>query len=458
MSSEQQQRFGIIAPHPPVMVERVGGRRAHVTQSSIDAMGRAAQVLSDWAPSSLVVMSPHAPGVADAVAVDGSTHFRGSLGQFGDNQQHDWEGDPGLAASIVSALSARGVPVIERAATPSLEPGALDHGSLVPLLFLDPRERYALVVISLSWLSLALHRLIGEAVAAAADACGRRVAFIASGDLSHRLNPDAPAGFAPDAHIFDETLVDTVTAGRLADLTSIDPDLIEEAGQCGLRSFIALGGFLGPDPVPTEVLSYEGPWGVGYLVALAGAGARTHSQSPADAADTPPTHGDTEIVALARAAIESWVREGRRLAHPRLHDPLYPAHAGCFVSLHRGDALRGCIGTTEPTCDDLAHEVVTNAVHAATRDPRFPALQPAELADLDVKVDVLHEPQPCTRSDLDPREWGVIVTSGWRRGLLLPDLEAVDDIDTQISIARAKAGVAEDEPCTLERFRVDRYT
>jgi len=141
-----------------------------------------------------------------------------------------------------------------------------------------------------------------------------------------------------------------------------------------------------------------------------------------------------------------------------LDDAGYPAVAGAFVSLHRGGELRGCIGTIGPTQATLAEEVAHNAIEAAVHDPRFPPLGLDELSDLDVKVDVLHAPESCDIEALDPHTYGVIVTQGWRRGLLLPDLDGVDDVATQVSIAMRKAGIDEPTGCELQRFKVDRYT
>ena len=245
----------------------------------------------------------------------------------------------------------------------------------------------------------------------------------------------------------------------------LDPEMVEAGGECGLRSFITLGGFLGDD-APTRVLAYEGPWGVGYLTALAGADALRLPQSAEDAGRVTPESGrkggaagrpESEIVGLARRTIEAFVRERRVLEPPPLSDAAFPERAGAFVSLHREGELRGCIGTILPTQETLAEEVAHNAIQAATADPRFPPMSPGELADLDVKVDVLRQPETCRVSDLDPRQYGVIVSSGWRRGLLLPDLEGVDDVRTQVEIAMRKAGINPGEPCSFERFQVDRY-
>ncbi len=238
---------------------------------------------------------------------------------------------------------------------------------------------------------------------------------------------------------------------------------MEAGGECGLRSIITLGGFVGDDPVPSRVLAYEGPWGVGYLTALVGEDALAAlSVAQVSVAESGRKGGmpgtpESEIVSLARGTIEYHLGAGHR-PDAVLSDPVYPARAGAFVSLHRQGQLRGCIGTIAPTWPTLAEEVAHNAVQAATEDPRFPPLQRHELDDLDVKVDVLHAPESCQVSDLDPSRYGVIVTSGGRRGLLLPDLEGVDDVGTQVSIALQKAGIPENTPCSLERFLVDRYS
>jgi len=457
--------FGVISPHPPIFVPGVGGSRAHTTQASLDALGAMAEALAAFGPESLVIMSPHAPAVADGIAVDDSESFSGSLGQFGDPSAYHWPGDPVLAHAILSELEHAGIPCLPRSAGPRLKAGWLDHATIVPLSFLDPSQRHPIVIMSLSYLSYESHRLAGRAVRAAADRTGRRIAFIASGDMSHRLTPDAPAGYSPRAVDLDTEIRSLVEQGALSQLMHIDPDLVDAGGECGLRSFITLGGYAGEDPVPTRVLAYEGPWGVGYLSALVGAEAlaacdtRGFQRTP-ETGHKGGMAGDdrSEIVALARTTITNHL-QGHADAHPpALSDADYPARAGTFVSLHRGGGLRGCIGTILPTQDTLAKEVMANAIQAAFHDPRFPPLSAEELADLEISVDVLHEPESCTIDELDPKRYGVVTSSGWRRGLLLPDLEGVDDVTTQVAIAMQKAGIRPGEPCSYERFRVDRYT
>ena len=165
------------------------------------------------------------------------------------------------------------------------------------------------------------------------------------------------------------------------------------------------------------------------------------------------------IVALAKQTVEMYTRQGKVPALPKPLPPEMKEKAGVFVSIHRknGD-LRGCIGTFEPQQKNVAEEIITNAISSATRDPRFPPITPEELKDLDYSVDVLTTPEPVEdESQLDPKKYGVIVECGWRRGLLLPDLEGVDSVDYQIDICCQKGGISPDEPLSLYRFGVKRY-
>jgi AmmeMemoRadiSam system protein A len=164
------------------------------------------------------------------------------------------------------------------------------------------------------------------------------------------------------------------------------------------------------------------------------------------------------ITALAKETVEKYVREGKRPAPPAELTPEMKGKAGVFVSIHKKGALRGCIGTFEPQEPNVAREIIANAISSATRDPRFNAITPEELKDLDYSVDVLTAPEPVDDvRQLDPKKYGVIVEAGWRRGLLLPDLEGVDTAEYQIDICRQKGGIGPDEPVQLYRFEVKRY-
>lgn len=173
-----------------------------------------------------------------------------------------------------------------------------------------------------------------------------------------------------------------------------------------------------------------------------------------------PLAAEDAWVRLARCALETYVRTGQRPATlpDDLPEALTTERAGAFVSLHKDGALRGCIGTIAPTCENLAWEIVQIAVSACSRDPRFAPVREEELEALEYSVDVLGTPEPVENTDdLDPKRYGVIVSAGGRRGLLLPDLDGVDSVRRQLDIACQKAGIRANEPYTIQRFEVVRH-
>jgi AmmeMemoRadiSam system protein A len=164
------------------------------------------------------------------------------------------------------------------------------------------------------------------------------------------------------------------------------------------------------------------------------------------------------LVKLAKDTIKKYIEDGAVLGAPPDLIPEMTEKAGVFVSIKKNGELRGCIGTFQPTTKDVASEVIQNAISAATQDPRFPPVDSSELDTLEYSVDVLTEPEKVDgKQDLDPRKYGIIVKSGDRKGLLLPDLQGVDTIDEQISIASMKGGIYLGEDIELYRFEVKRY-
>lgn len=253
---------GCICPHPPLLIPEIG-------RGSLDEVAATVRGMQDLArdvgePETVVVVSPHTPGYADVHLVKSAPHLTGDFGAFGCPEvSFSFENDiPFVDLLLALAGGDGGV---------ALAPGdedILDHGVLVPLSFLQPRRIVSLSVVS----PYRPHRALGQLVRRCAEELGRDVLFLASGDLSHRLIPSAPAGYDPRGKVFDETVVDLMRAGDFPALAALDKALVSGAGECGLRSVIGLGGFLGDDASrqPT-VYSYEGPFGVGYLVAHFGA-------------------------------------------------------------------------------------------------------------------------------------------------------------------------------------------
>jgi len=168
--------------------------------------------------------------------------------------------------------------------------------------------------------------------------------------------------------------------------------------------------------------------------------------------------GEHSLVQLARKTITTFIKNGKMIESPVELTAEMQGRAGVFVSLHRRGELRGCIGTFSPTTKNVAEEIIHNAATAATQDPRFSPVREDELEDLEISVDVLTDPVPAASTkELDAKRYGVIVKSGSRRGLLLPDLPGVKTPEEQIAICRQKAGIRENEPVELFKFEVRRF-
>lgn len=259
----------VITPHPPIIVPEVGGERRLEADSTVQAMAQLGGLVAEAAPDTLVLLSPHAPLMRKAMGVCVAERYEGSFSSFGAPEVRlEFKGNTDLAKAIMRSSLERQVSVRGLAGGKE-EPFPLDHGALVPLYFLSGRlpSTPRLVLLSFSLQSLPAHVDFGQAISEALSAHPGRTLFVASGDLSHRLIPGAPAGYSPQAAAFDDQVVRAVREERLEDLLSIPEDLRETAGECGYRSLLVLHGLLQDLPYSARVLSYEGPFGVGYLVA-----------------------------------------------------------------------------------------------------------------------------------------------------------------------------------------------
>ncbi len=482
-------------PHPPLIVPAVGQGQEAAIADTVAAYEDIARRAAAHDPDVIVIVSPHAPLYRDGFFIADTPDEMGSLAAFGHAEETiATHTDLPLARAIAERLGRRSIPAV--GAPHGQE--AIDHGAFVPLHFLNQAvdlETVDVVRVGLSGLSPSDHHFLGQSITRAAEKLGRRCVLVASGDMSHTLSAEGPYGFNDAGPAFDRAVEGIFARGTLQELFALDPVLCSEAAECGLRSFEIMAGALEGLPFTPQLLSYEGPFGVGYGIAafeveagpssteeeveaeVRGAHARSaHARSAAEPADpardpsadrSSPADGGVApgpeadpLVALARLSVESIVGTGRILPLPdNLPEELTGRRAGAFVSLHEFGNLRGCIGTIAPARSCLAEEIIMNGAAAATEDPRFAPVRPVELDHLSYSVDVLGEPEPVDcLEELDPTRYGVIVTHGFKRGLLLPDLEGVDTVFDQIAIAKKKAGIAPDEDAKLERFEVVRHT
>lgn len=444
-----------IVPHPPLAVPEVGRGQEKAIQATLDGYEEVARRIAHHAPDTIVIISPHTAYYADLIHLAGGSGAEGDLSQFRASEVRcTLAYDEAFRDALERAADARDIPVGQA----SGQPRALDHGMMVPLYYVNkvyPANCYQAVSIGGSALPRPTLMEFGRCIASVAEALDRTCVLLVSGDLSHKLKDDGPYGFDPAGPAFDREFVRIVKSGTVNEFATLDANLCEDAAECGLSGFMMMAGAIDEvreqtgDAFTSKLISYEGPFGVGYGVA---AFERTCARSSTAQHEDP-------LIRLAIQTVSLFVRTGRTPSAPDLSADA-PSRAGCFVSIHLRDSgdLRGCIGTIQPTCDTLAEEIIQNAVSAATRDPRFPPISEEELPNLSINVDVLLEPEPASVADLDPKRYGVIVTQGFKRGLLLPDLEGVDTVEQQLAIACAKAGIEGFGPeVELERFEVVRH-
>lgn len=452
----------VAVPHPPIILPEVGkGEEAKIAETHKAYQAAMARVAAAQ-PQTVVIVSPHAEAYADRFHIYPGDSAWGDFARFGaPTATVEAACDPAFAQALEAEAEKQGLAASSRGNNAS----ELDHGTTIPLVYL--MREYAdfkLVVVGLSGLPLADHYRLGQCIARVAE--HSRVAVVGSGDLSHRLKEDGPYGFAPEGPELDRQITAALAAADFGALMELDEGLCERGAECGLRSFVIMAGALDGQRVEAELLSYQGVFGVGYAVASFAPAGQDDSRRFLAAAEGKRRRQqlnrqkkEDAYVALARYALEYTLGCGKPAPlPPGLPGELLGRCAGAFVSLHKNDELRGCIGTIAPTTQSLAHEILQNAVSAALEDPRFPPVAAGEVDFLEIKVDVLGEAEEIAGEDeLDPKRYGVIVSAGARRGLLLPDLEGVDTVARQLAIARQKAGIAPGEPVRLERFEVVRH-
>ena len=455
----------IVVPHPPILLPEVGRGEEKKISATDAAYRKAAALVKELDPETIVLLSPHSVMYADYFHISPGRAAKGDMRQFHAPQvKIRAEYDSDFSEALANAASAEGFP----AGTLGERNAELDHGTVIPLYFVNQFfTDYRLVRIGLSGLPLTDHYHLGQLIRQTAEKLDRRTVIIGSGDLSHKLKKDGPYGLAKEGPEYDERIMDVLSRAAFDELLDFDESFCDRAAECGHRSFCILAGALDGLSVEAERLSHEGTFGVGYGVCTYRVTGQDPSRHCLDRwrerqrkSLEEKQRNEDAYVRLARAAVNSWVEWRKRPELPEdLPAEMLSGRAGVFVSLHKDGMLRGCIGTIQAVKRNIAEEIVENGISAATKDPRFSPVRPEELEALEISVDVLGKPEKIrSKEELDVKRYGVIVTKGFRRGLLLPNLDGVDTIQQQLSIALRKAGLSEREKdFEMERFEVVRH-
>ncbi|MBQ9277459.1 MAG: AmmeMemoRadiSam system protein A [Lachnospiraceae bacterium] len=485
---------GFMVPHPPMIVPAIGRGSEETIKETTKSYEQVADMIAELKPDTIVISSPHSVMYRDYFHISPGSHASGSFAKFdAPEERYDVEYDMEFVDLLCELAEQNDIP----AGTLGEKSAALDHGTMVPLYFIMKKYTdFKLVRIGLSGEPMQEHYGLGMAIKETSEKLGRRVCYIASGDLSHKLQEYGPYGFAKEGPVYDERIMDVMGRAAFDELLDFEEGFLDKAAECGHRSFVMMAGAFDCTDVEVTKLSHQDVTGVGYGICTYINKSVDEERNMLDKWNI--RHRDKIInmrknedayVKLARLTIEnyiithekiSWKNVKRRVlstgsgmteqltaeqlqerdAKSDAHEELSNKRAGAFVSIHKNGALRGCIGTIGPTKLYLAEEIIENAISASTRDPRFLPITKDELFELEINVDVLGEIEPIESEDeLDVVRYGVIVNKGNKQGLLLPNLDGVDTIEEQLSIAKRKAGLAPDEEgCKLYRFEVVRHT
>ena len=447
-----------MVPHPPMIIPEVGHGSEKQIIDTIESYEEIAKEIAEINPETIIISSPHTLIYNDYFHLSTGDTIEGDLNMF-----------RAPSISFKEEIDTELVEEIERIAALEEFPAGrtketiLDHGTIVPLYFIRKYlPKCKIIVIGYSGLPLIANYRMGMIIKEAINNLNRSVVYIASGDLSHKLQEDGPYGFIEEGPIYDQRIMDVCFNKRFNELLEFKESFLEKAAECGHRSFTIMAGVLDSLDIESKYYSHEDITGVGYgIISFKPIGDNKNRNYLTKYLEREKLRvlSIDEYVKLARKTIYEYIKNNTIIEVPyNLNKKLLEEKHGVFVSIHKFDKLRGCIGTILPVTENVATEIIRNAIAASTQDPRFNKISEDELDYLEINVDVLTEPEDIDNKNLlDPKKYGVIVISGYKRGLLLPDLEGIDDIDTQISIAKQKANITEDEEIKLQRFEVIRH-
>jgi len=357
-------------PHPPLAVPAVGRGQEKEISKTLEAMDDVADEIAGIKPETIIYITPHSAVYSDHFHISPGGTAYGDLSRFGaPGVKFYVKYDEELAGEISRIAEFNGI----SAGTQGERDPKLDHATIVPMWSIHKRYTdYRALRISQSGMSASEHYMMGQVIAKAAELTGRKTVLIASSDLSHKLKNDGPYGFAPEGPEFDAVFTGAIGKGDFLSLLKIPDSLRERAAECGYNSLVILAGCFDKLNVHSKLLSYEGPFGVGYAVASFTPGGENEHRNFLEQyiglvleESENRKNTEDEHQKLARQSLEHVITTGEILPVPNgLPDELLKKRAGVFVSIHKNGRLRGCIGTIAPTTPCVAHEIVQNAVSA----------------------------------------------------------------------------------------------
>lgn len=445
-----------ILPHCPVVIPEIGRGEERLVAKTADGFMRVAEEIASLHPETIVIASPHAESYRDFFQIADGETATGSFRDYEAMQVHfRFHYDDILRKEISRIAANRKFP----AGYEGAEDPALDHGTMVPLYFLNKvYSNYKIVRLGLSGLSLLSHYKMGQIIADAAKNTGKRVVFIASGDMSHCLRKDGPYGYSLEGERYEEALNRILLNANFGSLLTMDKRLIRNAKECGHRVFALLAGTLDRKNIATTFYSHEAPFGIGYGVY----GYRVLGE------DASRAYGDLYVSKTLFSLKEKKEKadEYLKLAYLTLDQylnhteaqkidvslPLVEKKSGIVISIYESDVLRAQYATIVPTQINVAQEIIQNTVKAAKSDLYFDPIDAKEYPYLDVVVSEVGPLEAITTSkELDVKKYGVLLRCGLKSGYALPEF-TYRNSEEQMKAAREAGGIKEKERVSIWRF------
>lgn len=455
-----------MVPHPPLILPEVGRGGEKIIEKTTKSYDKVGELIKKLEPETIVITTPHSVLYQDYFHISPGKSATGDFSNFGaGNLKFEVEYDREFVKILCKKADDTSFP----AGTLGERDSNLDHASMVPIYFINKysHKPYKIVRIGLSGFPLSFHYRLGMMIQEVSEKLNRKTFFIASGDLSHKLKESGPYGLSEEGVLYDEKIMEVMGKSDFMELFNFSEVFLEQAAECGHRSFTIMAGALDGLSLKTEKLSHETITGVGYGICTYIPTGKDDKRKFLDIYEKNEKEkliqkrkNEDPYISLARKTIESYVKFGRlpEIDRKSLPKEMNENRAGTFVSIHKEGNLRGCIGTISAVRDSITDEIMQNAISASTEDPRFNPITQDEFDKLEISVDVLKSAEDIhSISKLDPKKYGVIVYKGTRRGLLLPNLDGIETPEEQIKIARQKAGISENEDVKLQRFEVIRH-
>ncbi len=453
-----------ILPHPPLAIPEIGKGREKTIVKTLESLEKVSEKIASLAPEAIVFISPHAESYSDYFQIADGEVAMGSFAEYkAPNVNFRLFYDRQLIEAVTSFSKAASFP----AGVDGGEEIYLDHGTMVPLYYINKRYRdFKALRLGVSGLSLSEHYRFGQIVQEAIDKLGKRVVVIASGDLSHLVEKREPNAVHLATPSYDKQIMKVLSEANFGELLSFNKETLAEAEECGHRAFCLMAGILDRLSVKATKLSYEDSAGIGYGALEYDVKGEDPSRAYLELYRSKQSFlvkkeiENSDIYAkLARTAIERYVTTGKM---PTLDEDwpkaFFTKKAGVFVTIHKDGEIRGCMGSIRPMRKNLGSEIIASAVASASLDSRFPKVRKEELPLLSIAVDVLSSPIPILSvTDLDPKVYGVVVEYGEKRGALLPDMPGIKTPEEQVLTAMYKAGIPEKEDVALYRFSSTRH-